>query len=294
MLAFVDPIGRLLTDGFHILALFAIGGATVWAAAAAFHAMVEKGAVTIEDLLLLFIYLEIGSMVGIYFRTNHMPVRFLLYVGITALTRHLIGFVQHEEIADMGVLILASAILILAFAVLVIRFTSNRFPSPTDDELARGEVSRGAIGAKNKGTADMRLDLIVRNATLPDGRRDRTLRSPTAASSRSSAEFEGEARETIDARRLSSRAAFRRLPFSHGRDAVARPAAPQFSGTLLEGIALWGELKPLLTHEAVVERALRYCDLAVVARPARGAQPRRRLRRPAARGRGAARRASDG
>jgi cytosine deaminase len=35
------------------------------------------------------------------------------------------------------------------------------------------------------------------------------------------------------------------------------------SGTLLEGIALWGELKPMLTHEAVAERALRYCDLAV-------------------------------
>src|SRR5207248_5149500 len=35
------------------------------------------------------------------------------------------------------------------------------------------------------------------------------------------------------------------------------------SGTLLEGIALWGELKPLLTADAVIERALRYCDLAV-------------------------------
>jgi len=35
------------------------------------------------------------------------------------------------------------------------------------------------------------------------------------------------------------------------------------SGTLLEGIALWGELKPLLTQEAIVERALRYCDWAV-------------------------------
>src|SRR5205807_4306243 len=35
------------------------------------------------------------------------------------------------------------------------------------------------------------------------------------------------------------------------------------AGTLLEGIALWGELKPMLTHEAVIERALRYCDLAV-------------------------------
>ena len=105
--------------------------------------MVEKGSATIEDLLLLFIYLEIGSMVGIYFRTNHMPVRFLLYVGITALTRHLIGFVQHEEVADVGVLILASAILILGLAVFVIRFASNRFPAPTDGEVARGDVGRG-------------------------------------------------------------------------------------------------------------------------------------------------------
>jgi protein PsiE len=145
MLSFVDPVGRLLTDGFHILALFAIGGATVWAAAAAFYAMVQKGGATIEDLLLLFIYLEIGSMVGIYFRTNHMPVRFLLYVGITALTRHLIGFVQHEEAPDIGVLILASATLVLALAVFVIRFTSNRFPSPTDGEVARGEVIRGDV-----------------------------------------------------------------------------------------------------------------------------------------------------
>jgi protein PsiE len=145
MLAFVDPIGRLLTDGFHILALFAIGGATVWSAAAAFYAMVQRGGATIEDLLLLFIYLEIGSMVGIYFRTNHMPVRFLLYVGITALTRHLIGIVQHEEVADLGVVILAGAILILALAVLVIRFTSNRFPNPTDGEVSRGEVVRGDV-----------------------------------------------------------------------------------------------------------------------------------------------------
>ena len=36
-------------------------------------------------------------MVGIYFRTNHLPVRFLLYVGITALTRHTIGYVQDQQ-----------------------------------------------------------------------------------------------------------------------------------------------------------------------------------------------------
>src|SRR5271165_2234512 len=134
------PIGQFLTNGFHLLGLFAIGAATVWAAGAAFLAMIQKGHPSIEDLLLLFIYLEIGSMVSIYFRTNHMPVRFLLYVGITALTRHMIGFVQEQPNPDIGVLILACATLILAFAVLVIRFTSNRYPSPVYGEGGRSGV----------------------------------------------------------------------------------------------------------------------------------------------------------
>ena len=47
------------------------------------------------------------------------------------------------------------------------------------------------------------------------------------------------------------------------RDPLRRPAAGQPNGTLLEGIALWGELKPLLTQEALVDRALAYCDWAV-------------------------------
>jgi protein PsiE len=123
----VDPIGFLLTEGFHLLGLFAIGGATVWAATKAFLEMIAKGQASIEDLLLLFIYLEIGSMVGIYFRTNHMPVRFLLYVGITALTRHMIGYVQTEAVPDVGILILAGATLILALAVLTIRYASANF-----------------------------------------------------------------------------------------------------------------------------------------------------------------------
>jgi protein PsiE len=140
MLSFLDPIGQFLTDGFHILGLFAIGGATVWAAGTAFYAMIQKGHPSLEDLLLLFIYLEIGSMVGIYFRTNHMPVRFLLYVGITALTRHMIGFVQEQPTPDLGAVILAGATLILALAVLVIRFTSNRYPSPVYGEGGRSGV----------------------------------------------------------------------------------------------------------------------------------------------------------
>ena len=123
----IDPIGGLLSDGFHFLGLFAIGAATVWAAAHAFVDMMKKGHASVEDLLLLFIYLEIGSMVGVYFKTNSMPLRFVIYVSITALTRHLIGFVNQEARPDTGVLILAGGILMLSLAVLVIRFASYHY-----------------------------------------------------------------------------------------------------------------------------------------------------------------------
>lgn len=81
MHALAQSFGNLLVESFHYLALFAIGGITAWASVVAFLGMLEKGHVTVDDILLLFIYLELGAMVGIYFKTNHMPVRFLIYVA---------------------------------------------------------------------------------------------------------------------------------------------------------------------------------------------------------------------
>jgi phosphate starvation-inducible membrane PsiE len=124
-----EVIGNLLVDAFHLLALFAIGATIVWAAVFEFLGMVESGGANIEDILLLFIYLELGAMVGIYFKTNHMPVRFLIYVAMTALTRLLFGFVSVEHESDVRIVIVAGAILLLALAVLVVRYGSNRFPS---------------------------------------------------------------------------------------------------------------------------------------------------------------------
>ncbi len=98
-----EAVGNLLVDGFHLLALFAIGGTIVWAAVLSFMGMVEGGGASIEDILLLFIYLELGAMVGIYFKTNHMPVRFLIYVAMTALTRLLIGSVNVEHVVDIRI-----------------------------------------------------------------------------------------------------------------------------------------------------------------------------------------------
>jgi phosphate starvation-inducible membrane PsiE len=126
---FSELVGTLLVDGFHYLALFAIGGAVVWSALFAFIGMAGQGQASIEDILLLFIYLELGAMVGIYFKTNHMPVRFLIYVAITALTRLLIGDIQAHHRPDWGIVMVAGAILLLALANLVVRYGSARYPS---------------------------------------------------------------------------------------------------------------------------------------------------------------------
>lgn len=129
-------IGNLLVDGFHLLALFAIGTAIVWSATTAFIEMFMEGYVTIADILLLFIYLELLAMVGIYFKTSHMPVRFLIYVAITALTRMMIGDIQaHSHDPDMGIIYISSAILILALATLVIRYGSAKYPYGKDTEI---------------------------------------------------------------------------------------------------------------------------------------------------------------
>jgi len=129
--ALADAVGTLLVDGFAYLALFAIGATTVWSAAAAFFSMVGRGRVELSDILLLFIYLELGAMVGIYFKTTQLPVRYLIYIAMTALGRVLIEMVGAEHRTGNDLLIVAGAILVLSFAVLVLRFASPGTIPPT-------------------------------------------------------------------------------------------------------------------------------------------------------------------
>jgi cytosine deaminase len=109
----------------------------------------------------------------------------------------------------------------------------------------------------------MTFDLILRNATLPDGRKGLDIGISDGRIAAIEPAIAAAAGATIDvAGRLVS------PPFvdvHFHMDATLSLGIPRLnqSGTLLEGIALWGELKPLLTAEAVIERALRYCDLAV-------------------------------
>ena len=106
------------------------------------------------------------------------------------------------------------------------------------------------------------IDLLVKNATLTDGRRV-DIACAGGKIVEVAPSIEAQAREIIDAKGYLVSPPFIDAHFH--MDATLSLGMPRYnqSGTLLEGIRLWGELKPLLTHEAVIERAMRYCDLAV-------------------------------
>ena len=107
------------------------------------------------------------------------------------------------------------------------------------------------------------FDLIIRNANLPDGRKSIDIGIKAGRIAAVERSIPAEAGEEIDA---SGRLASPPFVDPHFHlDATLSLGKPRMnvSGTLLEGIALWGELRPIVTREELVERALRYCDLAV-------------------------------
>jgi cytosine/creatinine deaminase len=107
------------------------------------------------------------------------------------------------------------------------------------------------------------IDLLIRNANLPDGREKVDIAVSNGRIDEVAPRIAGEARETLDAAGQLVSPPFVDAHFH--MDATLSYGLPRInqSGTLLEGIALWGELKPQLTFEAIIERALTYCDWAV-------------------------------
>lgn len=117
--------GDAMFEIFHLIGLFVIGTSILWASWAEVFHIIAQGGPKIKDVLLLFIYLELGAMVGIYFQTKRLPVRYLIYIAVTALTRVLA--VDIKEMSDMHMVSLTAAILLLCIAVLVLRIGSSRF-----------------------------------------------------------------------------------------------------------------------------------------------------------------------
>jgi len=87
--------------------------------------MVNAGLVTLADLLLMFLYLEILAMVGMYFESGKLPVRFPIYIAIVALARYLVLDIKNLDLWHM--LGVAAAILLLTLAVLALRYGHVRY-----------------------------------------------------------------------------------------------------------------------------------------------------------------------
>jgi cytosine/creatinine deaminase len=107
------------------------------------------------------------------------------------------------------------------------------------------------------------LDLILRHCTLPDGRRDHDIGVRDGRIVAVEPALAATAAEEVDAAGQLVTPPFVDAHFH--MDSTLSYGLPRVnqSGTLLEGIALWGELKPTLTQDAIVERAQAYCDWAV-------------------------------
>jgi protein PsiE len=114
------------------LGLIVIAVATVIAGVQEVGVMIEHRSVQLADLLLLFIYLEVLTMVGLYLQSGQLPVRMPLYIGMVALARYLVLDMKDMDVWRM--LAVSSSVLVLAIAVLVIRYGHTRFPYGRADD----------------------------------------------------------------------------------------------------------------------------------------------------------------
>ena len=117
----LNVLGMLEAVGLIIITL-----ATLVAGVVEVRIMIDAGTVTLADLLLLFLYLEILAMVGVYFQSGQLPVRFPIYLAMVALSRYLVLDMKRLDVWKM--LGVPASILLLAAAVLVIRYGHTRFP----------------------------------------------------------------------------------------------------------------------------------------------------------------------
>ena len=124
--------GHQLLTWLQDIGLLFIAVFTVIAIGFEITSMFQARIVTLADLLLMFIYLEVLAMVSLYLDSGKMPVRMPLYIAIVALARYLI--LDMKNLDTWRMLSVAGAALLIALAVLAIRFGHTRFPYVDKEE----------------------------------------------------------------------------------------------------------------------------------------------------------------
>ena len=132
-------MGNIRSHGHKALALIQSFGlliiviSTVIATGYEIASMIESKVVTIADLLLLFIYLEVIAMAAMYLDSGKLPVRMPLYIAIVALARYMI--LDMKNLDTWRMLGISGAVLLIAIAILIIRFGHARYPYKETEEV---------------------------------------------------------------------------------------------------------------------------------------------------------------
>lgn len=101
------------------IGLLVIAVATVIAGYQEVMVMVTNQKVTLADLLLMFIYLEVLAMVGLFYTSGSLPVQIPIFIALVALSRFLI--LDTKELHEWKVVAISSSIVLLALAALLVR-----------------------------------------------------------------------------------------------------------------------------------------------------------------------------
>lgn len=136
----VQESGHKILTWVRLAGLLIIAVCTVLAVGIELSSMFAARTVTLADLLLLFIYLEVLEMVAVYLECGKLPVRMPLYIAIIALARYLILDIKGMD--SWSLLSVAGASLVLALAILVLRYGHIRFPYDKGEDCAEKRENR--------------------------------------------------------------------------------------------------------------------------------------------------------
>lgn len=126
----IQSLGKNALTIVQDIGLLIIAIATVIAIGNEVMTMVNNQQVTLADLLLLFIYLEVLAMVSIYLQSGKLPVRMPLYIAIVALARYMI--LDMKDMDALRILAIGGAGLLLAATILLIRYGHVKYPYHED------------------------------------------------------------------------------------------------------------------------------------------------------------------
>ena len=134
----VQGFFRFGLDLVEYAGLLVIGFATTVAMYQEVMIMIAANKVALTDLLLMFLFLEVLAMIGHYFSSGQLPVRFPLYIAMVALARYLI--LDAKDINEWRMLAVSGSILLLTLAVLAVRYGHVKFPYEQDGDTKRPYV----------------------------------------------------------------------------------------------------------------------------------------------------------